>query len=405
MPNKKNILVCQHGARHRYAIPRMLQAAGMLSGLYTDSSSQSLLGKFSTVLGSRAPSKLAKLGRRKIVGVPAEKVKSSDVYAIREQLHAILGRGRLNGIELFLERHRLLSHKMKKLGTRDANTVYSMYYENLDFLKWAKSEGCKSIVDVYISPLTDQIMHDEIRPFKLPNGFYDPESMQTKLDLWREAAAMADVLLCPSEWVAEGVRKVSPEAVHKVRVVPYGCSIDYAGGINQPKVGKVLFAGSDVVRKGIYYLAQSASELQAIDKDIEIQIAGSIPEAILQHPLCNDLKFLGQLSSDQMTQAYLTADMFVLPSLSEGYAGVVAEAISAGCPVIVTKESGSPVLHEREGLIVPARDSKALTAAILRMFQDRDLRDACAKNCLEQVSFYKEEKWSERLIEAIRDCL
>jgi len=405
MSNQIKILVCQHGARHRYAIPRIFESAGMLSALYTDSSSQSLLGKLSAILGGAAPSKLAKLGRRKIAGVPAGKVRSSDVHALREQVNAILRRHHLTGIELFLQRHRLLSRKMKSWGARDANAVYSMYYENLDFLRWAKDAGCKSIVDVYISPLTDKIMQEEESPFDLPAGFYDADSMQTKMDLWQEAAALGDVLLCPSEWVAEGVRVVSPESAHKIRVVPYGCSINYSGGVNLPKVGKVLFAGSDVVRKGIHYLAQAATELRAVDEDIEIQVAGSIPEAILRHPLCNDLKFLGQLSSDQMKQAYLTADMFVLPSLSEGYAGVVAEAIGAGCPVVVTKESGSPVIHEREGLIIPARDPKALSAAILRMVQDRELRDSCAKNCLAQVPFYSESSWSKRLLEAITSSL
>ncbi len=398
------ILVCQHGSRHRYAIPRMLESAGMLSALYTDSSSASLLGKCSVVLGDVAPPALARLGRRKIVGVPAHKVRSSDSYALREQLH-VSRRHRLKGIELFLERHRLLSRRMKAWGTRDATAVYSMYYENLDFIRWAKSKGCKSIVDVYISPLTGQIMQEEANPFEIPGGSHDPTSMQTKMGLWQQAAALADLLLCPSEWVAEGVRDASPESAHKICVVPYGCSIDYAGRVNRPKVGKVLFAGDDVVRKGLHYVAQAATELRAVNKDIDIEVAGSIPDTILRHPLCRDLHFVGKLSSEQMKQRYLAADVFVLPSLSEGFAGVVAEAIGAGCPVIVTREAGSPVLHEREGLIVAARDPKALSEAILRMVRDRELREACASHCLDQVPFYAESSWSERLIQAITSRL
>ena len=106
-----------------------------------------------------------------------------------------------------------------------------------------------------------------------------------------------------------------------------------------------------------------------------------------------------------MKEEYLSADVFVLPSLSEGFAAVVAEAIGAGCPVIVTKEAGSPIVYEREGLIVPSRDVGALADVIERIITDRSLRSACSANCLKQISFYSEEQWQRRLVAALKDCL
>ena len=77
--------------------------------------------------------------------------------------------------------------------------------------------------------------------------------------MWAEVAGLADILLCPSEWVATGVRELSPEHADKIRIVPYGCSINYEGRLNQPVRGRVLFAGSDIVRKGIQDLAEAAT--------------------------------------------------------------------------------------------------------------------------------------------------
>lgn len=90
-------------------------------------------------------------------------------------------------------------------------------------------------------------------------------------------------------------------------------------------------------------------------------------------------------------------------SLVEGSAGVVAEAIGAGCPVIVTNEAGSPIVYEREGLVVLSRDPLAIADAIRRMINDRAFRGQCAQRSLNQGSFYSEKEWSKRLHKAINE--
>lgn len=290
---------------------------------------------------------------------------------------------------------------MQKWGLQGANAVYSMYYENLDFVRWAKSKGCKSIVDVYVSPLTDEIMQNHQSCFDQDLGFYDPSSVKLKLEMWHEVAELADLLVCPSEWVAEGVRRLSPAHAHKTRIVPYGCSINYEGRVNQPIQGRVLFAGSDVIRKGIENLAEAATLLKSSNPEIEVRVAGTVPESVVKHPVSKDLVFLGRLEPTQMKEAFLDADVFVLPSLSEGYAGVVAEAVGAGCPVVVTKESGSLIRHECEGLITPSQNSQALAEALSRMVNDRELRARCADNCLKSLEVYTLETWKQGLTSAI----
>lgn len=403
---KKNpqVLVCQHGARHRYAIPRMLEEAGMLAKLYTDSSSASLMGHVSSVLGSAAPVSMRNLTGRRINGVPAGKVFSTDKQYVREAFQKITGSLPM-GIYLYRQRHQILSAEMISRGLCGAEIVYSMYHENLDFIRWARRQGARSVVDVFINPETTGIMQSEAKHFPCWGHYTDQGEVDFENQLWRETAELADVLLCPSEWVAEGVRRFSPDAESKIRIVPYGCSIDYQGRVNKPVKGRVLFAGGDALRKGLHYLGEASSMLKNRIPELDVRIAGSLPESVVQHPVCSDLNFLGKLSSDQMKEEYLHADVFVLPSLSEGFAGVVAEAIGAGCPVIVSKEAGSPIVHEREGLIAPSRDVKSFADAIERLVTDRTLRSVCSAHCLKQISFYSEEQWQKRLIVALRDCL
>jgi glycosyltransferase involved in cell wall biosynthesis len=137
--------------------------------------------------------------------------------------------------------------------------------------------------------------------------------------------------------------------------------------------------------------------------ELEVRVAGAMPAVVQNHPVCKDLNFLGQLGVVQMENEFLSADVLVLPALSEGFAGVVAEAIGAGCPVIVTKEAGSPIVHGREGLIVPSRDAGALAEAMQRIVTDRPLREHCAAECLKQIPYYDEAKWRERLVDVLQE--
>jgi len=401
---KFRILVCQQGARRRYAIPRMIEQAGVLAALYTDSSAYSVLGKCAIRLGSRAPKSIKRLMAREIRGIPSSKIYSSDAYNMYEFGQGLLGIGK-KAFQLFRQRDRIMTRKMKKWGLQDANAVYSMYHENLDFIRWAKASGLHIVIDVFINPQFREVMVEEFLIFPDWGGNQSESDIQTEKEMWKEAAQLADILICPSEWVADGVRNLTPEAAEKIRIVPYGCSIDFNGCTNRPVPGRILFAGGGALRKGVHYLAQATTQLKETIPGIDVRIAGMFSPKVMNHPICKDLNFLGKLGPEQMKAEFLSADCFVLPSLSEGFAGVVAEAIGAGCPVVVSHECGSPIVDGREGIVVPSKNVQALADAIQRLVTDRGFRESCASTCLQQADFYSEAVWQKRLIPVIAECV
>ncbi len=74
----------------------------------------------------------------------------------------------------------------------------------------------------------------------------------------------------------------------------------------------------------------------------------------------------------QVHSVYRGADIFVYPSLHEGSALAIGEALASGLPVITTANAGSVVRDGEEGYIVPIRDVEALMDRILTLYLDRE---------------------------------
>ena len=100
-----------------------------------------------------------------------------------------------------------------------------------------------------------------------------------------------------------------------------------------------------------------------------------------------------------------TCTAFVFPSIEEGFARVIAEAMAAGLPIIATHNSGATTVVEngKQGIIVPTCSSQAVTDAMLKMIEQPELCDAMGKAAAARMAV--DGSWScyaERLIQTYR---
>jgi glycosyltransferase involved in cell wall biosynthesis len=390
MNNAQKVLVCQRGARHRYAIPRLFEEADMLTALYTDSTAYSPMGRLATALHEAGVNfgRLQALNARKPEGIPLEKIFSSD----RAFYAALLG----------METHSRLSSAYIRQGLRGAGLVYSMYGEDDKFLEWAKSKGCKIAVDVFVHPDTLRIVAEESLRCTGEEGA-SARWIKGHREFSRNIFTLANTVVCPSEWVASGVREMFPEHTHKIRIVPYGSSVVREDKINtQSEPGRILFAGRDALRKGLHYLADAARQIRQRGHAIDVRVAGIDTEQLSWMPHADELNCLGTLPMDSMKEEFNQADLCVLPSLSEGQAGVLLEAMACGCPVIATRESGVD-FADGCGITVPTRDSNALADEIYGVIADRGKRNALAEGALRQSGEYTMDAWKQRLVETMKE--
>jgi len=237
-----------------------------------------------------------------------------------------------------------------------------------------------------------------------PWAFVQYESGIDKVEsIFKRSASLADVLLCPSEWVAEGVRQTAPREAHKISICPYGSSIDYCGSQNIPIPGRIFYAGgNNPLMKGLLEFVEVTDVLKPKYPQLDFRVAG-VTDPVIQRRLDNGhLNLLGKLSWEQMKGEFLTADMFVLATHSEGLAAVVVEALAAGCPPITTRCAGVDITDAVNGMIVAPGDVEGLAAAIERIYRDRSFRRTLAENSLTLAQGYTIDAWKSRLVSILR---
>jgi glycosyltransferase involved in cell wall biosynthesis len=102
--------------------------------------------------------------------------------------------------------------------------------------------------------------------------------------------------------------------------------------------------------------------------------------------IADRVHFVGAASDAEKWALYAAAELFVLPSYSENFGNVVAEAMAMGCPVIVTPEVGIAALVDEAGAgIVSGGDPAQLAAAITMLVLDGSMRRECGRRGRELV--------------------
>jgi glycosyltransferase involved in cell wall biosynthesis len=289
-------------------------------------------------------------------------------------------------------------------GTRGAKALYAMWGTEPAFIDYCKAAGLKIVLDLFIHPYSSQREDEEYCRHSWLRA--RPSKWDQMKPYFQERLAVADFILCPCQDVAEGVSMLVPSAAKRIRIIPFASSIPIAATIPNPRCKRVLFVGTDIVRKGLVYLAEAARLLKRIDPEIEIVVAGLRADEALGMPNAESLRFLGRLPLDRIHEEYQNAQVFVLPSLAEGQAGVVLEALASGCPVIATRASGVDFEDGESGFFVPIRDPDALASAINRVLSDAQLRAKLARNGLELAAdAYSFGTWKAKLADFVRNDL
>ena len=192
----------------------------------------------------------------------------------------------------------------------------------------------------------------------------------------------------------------APAGAADIHVIPYGSP---RVSSEEPKMAgegplRVLFAGALSQRKGLSYLLEAVRQL---GRHVELTLIGMklpgkcapLDRALREH------RWIPSLPHEEVLREMRRHDVFVFPSLFEGFGLVILEAMSQGVPVITTPHTAGPDLIEegRSGFIVPIRSAPAIADRLHLLAGDRALLAAMKRAAWAAAAALKWSDYRTRL--------
>jgi glycosyltransferase involved in cell wall biosynthesis len=236
-------------------------------------------------------------------------------------------------------------------------------------------------------------IHDVI-PLALPWAF-PPRHRWVLTAALARVRRQADLVIVPSAAAAEDVVRYLNMDRQRITVIPMGCDARFQPMVNAARLVQlrrryalperyVLFVGTLEPRKNIALLLEAFSRLLAErpQDDIQLVVAGgkgwgdgrliSTMEAL---NIRRRVIFTGFVEDDDLPDLYRGAQMFVYPSLYEGFGLPVLEAMACGTPVITSNRSSLPAVAGDAALLIDPTRPDDLAAAMSAIMSNGALHE------------------------------
>ena len=410
------IIVAHEGKQHSFQTAKALQKGGMLLAYITTVYDKK--GSFTHILKHllRGNAK-KKCSSRRDPEIDDNKVVQ---YCELKGLLLLLIQ-RVPGLKRFIPQYYRSLHddfglRVAKYAIRNKADAVIMYDTNSNscfrYLK-KHDKKKKRILDVTIGNrlFLKQVYQEDMD--KYPNSAYllheeQKEVFDRKNQMrLKEELELSEYFLAGSSFVKHSLEYSGVDS-NSIFVVNYGVNLkQFTAGDkhrNNDEPLRLLFTGNCSYRKGIHHLLAVVSEFSK--KDVVLTIAGGYDAnstLYKQYSSCDNIEFLGFVTRDVLHKVYHNSDVFVLPSLAEGFAMVSLEAMSAGLPVICTTNSGcNDIIKDGyNGFVIDVSDEMLLKEKIVWFVSNKDKIGNMARNSVISVSDHSWDDYGNQLINSI----
>lgn len=227
---------------------------------------------------------------------------------------------------------------------------------------------------------------------------------KTKLEKKDKELGLADYIFVASSFTKKSL-SLFPGKLPSIYVVPYGFppvndNRSYPS-LDKRKI-KLLYVGSLTQRKGISYMFDAVKGLEN-DYELTIVGGGDLDECRVLKESLQHYHYFPSLPHDKILKLMSESDIFLFPSLFEGFGLVITEAMSQGTPVITTERTCGPdvITNGEDGWIVNAGDSMAIRRLLENLKDDKELIIQVGKNARERARRWPWNAYQEEMVKTI----
>ena len=248
------------------------------------------------------------------------------------------------------------------------------------------------------------------RNIKIPfNKFYSTNSFLINQEL--KEYKFVDKIVVPSTFayktfIGEGFKANN---LHIVEMSGTFSKDFYPTSYPNNETFEVLYVGRLTLNKGIAYLIEAFKKIDIKNKKLKMYgiMSQDGKEFFKNIDLSDDIEILSTVEFKDLKHIYSKSDVLVQPSLFDGFSNVVTQALTCGCPVITTFNTGASdiVKNGINGYVVPIMDSDAIAVSLNKIYEEKNKstfnRDSIAKSVAEYKDWKKYATDYKELIEAL----
>lgn len=368
------------GAREHYAPVVMAEKAGWLRCFITDLWSPwgKAVDPFAAKFGLDL---LRRSNGRYSQDIPSNKVRALTLLGLQYKWMRSRAKTRVDMYSVFEQMGSRFAEQANTFLSEGDDAFLGFTSASLETLRHASRLGIRTVLD-QIDPCRTEyaiVAEEEKRfpelakPMPMP-----PESYFARIEQeWEHAST----ILVNSSWSKKALQQqgIRPD---KLMVAPLAFHSTESGSVREPcrKKLRVLWLGTLCLRKGFPYALAAAERLAGTN--VEFTFAGpcDLQPSNLHFP--PNARYAGPVTRSAAFQLYRDNDVFLFPTLSDGFGLTQLEALAYGLPVITTQCCGDVVENGKSGLVVQARDVRDITDSLLRFVEDPDLLQQMSQDAI-----------------------
>jgi glycosyltransferase involved in cell wall biosynthesis len=292
--------------------------------------------------------------------------------------------------------------------------VWSFDTSSYELFVEAKRRGIRRVLDLSIThpALGQRLMQEYARKRPELTECLDPIMADESMERRRGEIELADRIMVASDVARDSLLEQGVPS-EKIVINPYGVDTDLfrPGPARQREAGRLrfLFVSWFTARKGIYDLLDAWQRARLFETGAELILAGGTETDLTcwKGPLPEGLRMAGRVTRADLPGLYQSADVFVFPSLFEGFGFVITEAMATGLPIITTRQACDEqrVQDGGNGFRIESGDSEALAEKMHELATQPTLRAAMSVRSLELVERFTWPAYGDRCATACRQLL